>query len=78
MLFADLALARRLEDEEAAQHQDYVEALRRMVPEISYAELAVAGGHAFFAGSTSLFSRALGLRLHGPVTRGALFVPRVT
>jgi len=60
MMFADLALARRLEAAEAAN-------ARGCSPLEGAAVLEVAGGCAIFAGAESPLTQAVGIGLHGPV-----------
>ena len=63
MIFADLALARRLEAAEAAN-------TRGCSATEGAAVLEMAGGCAIFAGADSPLTQAVGIGLHGPV-RGA-------
>jgi GNAT superfamily N-acetyltransferase len=58
MIFADLALARRLEAAEAAN-------ARSCAP--AEAVLEMAGGWTIFAGANSPLTQAVGIGLHGPV-----------
>ena len=67
MLFADAALARRLEDAEARGTVEYAQAQARLRPEAGTAEVPVAGGYAVYAGLGSPLSRAVGLGLNGPI-----------
>jgi GNAT superfamily N-acetyltransferase len=67
LIFADLALARRLERAEAAKYADYAHARTAVVPELNPAVLPVGGGLAVYAGANSPYSRAVGLGLDGPV-----------
>jgi GNAT superfamily N-acetyltransferase len=68
VLFADAALARRLEHAEAEGTAEYGRALARLRPELGAAVEAVGGGRAVFAGAGSPLSRAVGLGFEGPVT----------
>jgi GNAT superfamily N-acetyltransferase len=72
MLFADLALARRLEGAEAQSGMEYVQAQARLRPAVGAMAEAVAGGYAAFAGVGSPLSRAVGLGLNGPVAAADL------
>jgi len=67
MIFADLALARRLEAAEARKYLDYAAARGRLHPEMTPAWEPIAGGYAVYAGDGNPYSRALGMGLHGPV-----------
>ena len=67
MLFADLALAHRLEGADAAKYADYAHARPNLLPDLNPAVLRVAGGVAVYAGDNSPYSRAVGLGLAGPV-----------
>jgi hypothetical protein len=67
MVFADLALARRLEAADAQGYVEYVEALRQLRPDSDAAVVPVGGGLAAFAGVTSPLSRTIGLGLGDPV-----------
>lgn len=67
MLFADLALARRLEATDAAMGVEFSRTHARLYPEIGATFIAVAGGHAAFAGVDSPLTQAFGLGLSGVV-----------
>jgi len=72
MLFADLALARRLEAMEALACVDTARSVARMHPEIPTATASIAGGWAVFTGVGSPISEARGLGMDGPVTEADL------
>jgi len=72
MLFADLALAQRLEAAEAQKYLDYAAARGRMHPELAPAWEPIAGGYAVYAGDDNPYSRAIGLGLHGPVSEAEI------
>ena len=72
MVFADLALARRLEAAEAQKYLDYAAARGRMHPELTPAWEPIAGGYAVYAGDGNPYNRGIGLGLHGPVTEAEL------
>ena len=61
MLFADLALARRLEAAEAQKYLDYAAARGRMHPELTPAWEPIAGGYAVYAGDGNPYNRGIGL-----------------
>ena len=67
-MFADLALARRLEGFESQSTMEYAQAQAVLHPEIGALAVAIAGGQMAFAGVDSPLSRAVGLGLSGPVT----------
>lgn len=67
MLFADLALARRLEATDAAVGVEFSRTHARLYPEVGATFIAVAGGHAAFAGVDSPLTQAFGLGLNGVV-----------
>ena len=67
-LFADLDLARRLEDADAWFKVAYAEAQATLDPAIGATSEAVGGGYAAYVGSRSPLSRAVGLGMHGPVS----------
>lgn len=69
MLFVDLALARRLELAHAWRGVHYARAQRALHPDVQIGVERVAGGYAIYAGDGSPLNRAVGLGLHGPVTR---------
>lgn len=68
VLFGDLALARRLENNEARGGVICAEALARLHPESGAAVEEIAGGYAIFAGVNSPLTQAMGLGLNGPVS----------
>lgn len=68
MLFADLALARRLENTDALACVEYARAWAKTHSHPGPFALAVAGGQAGFAGIDSPVTQAFGLGLNGPVT----------
>ena len=72
MVFADLALARRLEAAEAQKYLDYAAARGRMHPELTPAWEPIAGGYAVYAGDGNPYNRGIGLGLHGPVAEAEL------
>ena len=77
MLFADLALARRLELAHAWRGVEYARAQGRLHPDVRIRIEPVAGGYAIYAGEGSPLNRAVGLGLSRPVTREDLeFVER--
>ena len=67
-MFADLALARRLESTEAFACVDTARSVARLHPEIATATECIAGGWAIFTGVGSPISEARGLGMQGPVT----------
>lgn len=67
-LWADPALARRLEAGETRNALEYVAALARERPERGAAALEVMGGCACYAGAGSPITRATGLGMAGPVS----------
>lgn len=67
MLFADTALARRLEMSKATAALEYARAQERMRPGTT-AVLPINGGNAIFVGATSPISRAMGLGMQEPLT----------
>jgi GNAT superfamily N-acetyltransferase len=69
MIFADLALARRLEAAEAANARAC--SMGEAAPGEG-AVLELAGGWTIFAGAESPLSQALGIGLHGPVREAEL------
>ncbi|MFZ5915322.1 MAG: GNAT family N-acetyltransferase [Chloroflexota bacterium] len=71
-LFADTALARRLEMAEAEGMAEYGQALARLRPELGAAVEALGGGYTVFAGAGSPLSRAVGLGFEGPITAADL------
>jgi len=70
MIFADLALARRLEAAEGAACLDTSKSVARLHPEIATAAEEIAGGWAVFTGAGSPISEARGLGMNGPVSDG--------
>jgi GNAT superfamily N-acetyltransferase len=68
MLFSDLPLARRLENTDALAAVEYARAWAKAHEYQGLFSLAVAGGHAGFAGVGSPLTQAFGLGLNGPVT----------
>jgi len=67
MLFADQALARRLELHKATAALEYARAQERLRSG-STAVLPIAGGNAVFVGSTSPITKAVGLGIQEPLT----------
>lgn len=67
-LFADLDMARRLEQAEAYAAETYARELAQQRPDIQVAIEEVGGGRAVFAGAGSHLSEAKGVGLHGPVS----------
>jgi len=67
MIFADLALAQRLEAAEAARYLDYAAARARLLGSTCCNSEPVGSGHAVWAGVDNPYSRSVGLGLHGPV-----------
>ena len=61
VLFADLALARRLERAEALSNARFVEARARLFPESGDGWIAVAGAYAMFDGPSSPSTQTFGL-----------------
>ena len=70
--FADLSLARRLEDTEAHGNVLFVEARARAFPDSGAKWIEVAGAHAMFDGPTSPVSQTFGLGMFHPVTADTL------
>lgn len=68
MLFADLALARRLELEDMLAGAGFTRKLAEMRPDLGAAVEPVAGGAALFVGTGWPISKAVGLGMNGPVT----------
>ncbi|MEO7331107.1 MAG: GNAT family N-acetyltransferase [Minicystis sp.] len=66
--FVDLALSRRLEEVEIAQHRAAVSLISAALPERGAAALALAGGVLAYCGAPLSLSRALGLSLGEPFT----------
>ena len=67
-LFADLALARRLELHEGHGIATSIRTLKRLQPDGGGAVERVAGAYVIFAGASSPISRAIGLGMNGPVS----------
>jgi len=67
MQFADLALARRIEEAEAVSGKMCAEAVAQLQPESRAAVIKVGGGYAAFTGVTSPITQAVGLGMRGPV-----------
>ncbi len=67
-LFADVALARRLESNEALNTADYARTMARLYPDSRACAKPVGGGYAVFTGPRFPINRVVGLGLHGPVT----------
>ncbi|MFZ5827619.1 MAG: GNAT family N-acetyltransferase [Bacillota bacterium] len=70
-LFADAALARRLELNKSTAAVEYARAQERLRPGTT-AVLPIAGGNAVFVGTTSPISRVMGLGMQEPLTAGDL------
>ena len=68
MLFADLALAGRLESTDAIAGIEFARAWARLNSFTDEVFLPVAGGHAAFGGVDSPLTQAFGVGLTGPVT----------
>lgn len=68
MLFADLLLARRLEEADAEINVEYAQAQAGMYPELGSAAIPVGGGYAVYAGEGSPLSRTVGLGMKRPMT----------
>lgn len=66
-IFADLALARRLEAADAWFKLSYVEAQAALRPELGATVEPVADSYAVYAGPGSPLNRAVGLGMEGPV-----------
>jgi hypothetical protein len=66
-VFADLDLARRLETTDSLAGVEFARAWARLHSYTGEVSLAVAGGHAGFAGVDSPVTQAFGLGLNGPV-----------
>jgi hypothetical protein len=63
MIFADFALARRLERPEAVGGARFVEARRRLSPDTAAEWIEVAGAYAMFDGPASPVTQTFGLGL---------------
>jgi GNAT superfamily N-acetyltransferase len=72
MLYADLALAQRLERTEAQSNVAFVEARARRQPDHGAAWQAVAGAYAMFDGPESPLTQTFGLGLFEPVGEAEL------
>src|SRR5437667_8014974 len=68
MLYADLALARRLETTDALPGIEFARSWAHQNSFTGEVFLPVAGGHAGFGGVDSPVTQAFGLGLSGPVT----------
>ncbi len=68
----DVALARRLEQAQAARAADYARVQHRLYHERQATTLSLAGGRAIYAGPDSPMNRAIGLGMEGPVTAADL------
>jgi GNAT superfamily N-acetyltransferase len=69
-LFADLALARRLEMHEGFGIATSIKTLRRLQPDGGSTTGRVAGAYCIFAGAASPISRTIGLGMSGAVGQG--------
>ena len=67
MQFADLALARRVEEAEGVSGKICGQAVARLHPESGAAVIKVGGGYAVFTGANSPITQAVGLGMRGPV-----------
>ena len=72
MLLADLALSRLIETAEGEAGCAYVEARRKLQPEVGAVWQEIAGARAMFDGPDSPVTQTFGLGLSGPVTAGDL------
>jgi GNAT superfamily N-acetyltransferase len=72
MIFADLALARRLEAAEVRNGLECTEAQARAHPEIGSLALPVCGGYAIYVGRASPLTHAVGMGLERPVRESEL------
>ena len=72
VIFADLALARRLERAEALGNARFVEARARLVPESGACWIEVAGAYAMFDGPSSPCTQTFGLGIFQPPTAADL------
>ena len=72
MIFADLALARRLERPEAVGGARFVEARCRLWPETGAQWIEVAGAYAMFDGPASPVTQTFGLGLYAEATAADL------
>src|SRR6187431_1970407 len=71
-VFADLALARRLERTEGRGNAAFVDAQARIDPASGAIWTMVGGTSAMFAGVGSMITQTFGLGIHQPVTEKAL------
>ena len=71
-VFADVALARRLEATEGRGNAAFVDAQARIDPASGAIWTMVAGTSAMFAGVGSMITQTFGLGIHQPVTEKAL------
>jgi GNAT superfamily N-acetyltransferase len=67
-LFADLALARRLERTEGLSNAHFVEARAKLFPDSGARWVEVAGAYAMYDGTTSPLTQTFGLGLFAPLT----------
>ena len=67
-MFADIALARRLERTEGSACRDFVEARAELRPAIGAAWTEIAGAYAMFDGVGSPITQTFGLGMFGPAT----------
>jgi GNAT superfamily N-acetyltransferase len=72
MIFADLALARRLEMADAATGAEYAQTHALLYPQTGAASLPVAGTQASFAGVESPLTQAFALGMNGSITAAEL------
>jgi GNAT superfamily N-acetyltransferase len=72
MLFADLAIARRLETTDALAGVEFARTWARLNSFTGEVSIPVAGGHASFGGVESPLTQAFGLGLNGPVTEAEI------
>lgn len=66
VLFADVALARRLESNEALNTVDYARTMARLYPDSRPQAEPIGGGYAVYTGPRFPINRVVGLGLHGP------------
>jgi hypothetical protein len=72
MMFADLALSRRLERAEAQSCVEFAEAQRRLHPESRAAWIECAGAYAVFSGVDSPITQSFGLGIFEELSPGSL------
>ncbi len=72
MIFSDLALARRLERQEAMGGARFVEARNRVSPEAGAQWIEIAGAYAMFDGPGSPITQTFGLGLYAETTEADL------